>query len=138
MQLIDALAQGRRIERQDAGDVGDFLVGLRQEFVQRRVEQADRHRQAVHDLEQFGEIRTLHRQKLVERCPPALFTFRKDHLTHHMDAVALEEHMFGAAQPNTLSAKGAGGAGVSRRIGIGAHRHAAQAIGPLHQLAEIT
>jgi hypothetical protein len=30
-----------------AGDVGDFLVGLGQELVQRRIEQADGDRQAL-------------------------------------------------------------------------------------------
>ena len=36
----------------------------RQEFVQRRVEQADGHRQAGHDLEQLDEVLPLHRQDL--------------------------------------------------------------------------
>ena len=49
------------------GDLGDLLLAVRQEFVQRRIEQPDRHRQAAHDLEQLDEIAALHRQQLGER-----------------------------------------------------------------------
>ena len=40
----------------------DLLLALRQEFMQRRIEQADRHRQPAHDLEQGGKVAALHRQ----------------------------------------------------------------------------
>ena len=40
---------------------------VRQELVQRRVEQADRHRQPRHLLEQALEVLLLQRQQLVER-----------------------------------------------------------------------
>jgi hypothetical protein len=44
---------------------------VRQELVQRRIEQADRDRQALHDLEQRGEVLALHRQQLGQRRAPA-------------------------------------------------------------------
>ncbi len=98
MQRIDALAQDGRLHAHDAGDLGDLLVCLRQEFVQRRVKQADRYRQPVHDGEHAGKIEPLHRQELGERGATALLAFREDHLAHDMDAVAFEEHVLGAAK----------------------------------------
>ena len=52
----------------------DLLVQLEavgQELVQRRVEQANRHRPAHHRLEQPLEVALLERQQLVQRGPPA-------------------------------------------------------------------
>ena len=49
----------------------DQLVAVGQELVQRRVEQADRHRQLVHRLEQALEVGLLERQQLIERGAPA-------------------------------------------------------------------
>ena len=49
------------------------VVAMRQELVQRRIEQADGHRAARHDLEQLDEVLALRGQELGERraaCPP--------------------------------------------------------------------
>ncbi len=42
-------------------------LAMRQEFVQRRVEQADGHRQPLHDAEQLDKILALERQQLRQR-----------------------------------------------------------------------
>ena len=138
VQRIDTLAQLRRVHAKHGRDIADLLVGLRQEFVQRRIEQADGHRQAVHDREQLGEIGALHRQELGKRDPPPRLVGRQDHFAHDIDALALEEHMLGAAQTNALGAERAGRPRIGRGLGIGAHGHAAAGIGPGHDLAEIT
>ena len=93
----------------------EFGLGLRQEFVQRRVEQPDRHRQAGHDLEDLGEIGALHRQQLGERGAAAALLVGHDHLADRADAVGLEEHVLGARQADALGAEIARGAGVGRR-----------------------
>ena len=113
-------------------DLGEFGLGLGQEFMQRRVEQADRHRQAGHDLEQLEEIRALHRQELVERCAPILLGVGQDHL-----AVAVEEHVLRAAKADAFCAEGARHARIERRFGIGAHLHAARGIRPFHDGGEV-
>ena len=62
MQASGAVLHG--IERQ-VGCVGHLLhfsFGVRQELMQRWIEQADSHRQPVHNGEQVNEILTLHRQ----------------------------------------------------------------------------
>ena len=76
VDLVQFGARGlRKSLRRHAGllrDAGDVFGRVRQEFVQRRIEQADRHRQAGHDAEDLGEVGALHRQQLVERAAAAL------------------------------------------------------------------
>ena len=104
--------------------------------MQRRIEQADRDRQALHDLEQLDEVAALHRQDLGERRAARLFLVGEDHLAHGADAVLIEEHVLGAAQPDALGAVFQRGARVRRRIGIGAHAELAHLVGPTHQGCE--
>ena len=51
----------------ELGDVADERLALGQELVERRVERADRHAEAVHRLEQPLEVGALERQQRVER-----------------------------------------------------------------------
>ena len=81
---------------------------VRQELVQRRIEQADGHRQPRHDLEQLDEIlRAASGSILASARAAAASLLGEDHLAHGEDAVALEEHMLGAAQPDAFGAEGA-------------------------------
>ncbi len=91
-------AHGRR-------HLGDLLVGVRQELVQRRIEQADGDGQAAHDREQLDEVAALDRQELGQRRAAALLVVGEDHLAHGDDALALEEHVLGAAEPDALRAE---------------------------------
>src|SRR5680860_713435 len=76
--------------------------------MQRRVEQANGHRQARHDLEQRDEILALRRQELGQGLAARLRRVGKDHLAHSEDAALLEEHMLGAAEPDAFGAEGIG------------------------------
>ena len=104
--------------------------------MQRRIEQPDRDRQALHDFEQLDEIGALHRQQLRQRRAARLFVLGKDHLAHGADAGFLEEHVLGAAQPDALAAKLDGGARIFRRVGVDANAELANLVGPAHQGAE--
>ena len=137
VQRLDAARKQRRFHVHGGGHFLDLLGSLWQEFMQRRIEQADGDRQAGHDGEKLGEIRALHGQKLVQSRTAASFVFSQNHLAHDMDAPALEEHVFGTAKANTFSPEGAGGTRIRRRIGIGAHGHATRRIRPGHQPAKI-
>ena len=97
MQFSGAVRELLRIGAHRLRHFGDFFLAMRQKFVQRRIEQPDRHRQAAHDLEQLDEIGALHRQKFGERGAARVFVARQDHLAHGADAVLVEEHMLGAA-----------------------------------------
>ena len=124
VQVGGARAQFFSADAHHFGDFGDFGVGMGQEFVQGRVEQPDRHRQPVHDLEQFGEIPPLDRQQFGQRGAPARFGVGEDHFAHRDNAFALEEHMLGAAKPDALGAEAARHARVGGGLRVGAHFHA--------------
>ncbi len=124
----------------DAGVLGqfrEFLIPLRQEFMQRRVEQADRAGKPGHGLEDANEIAALCRQQFLQRPRPPRAIVGKDHLAHGQDAVGIEEHVFGTAQADALGAELAGHAAILRRFGIGAHSHPPVLVGPFHQRAEV-
>ena len=73
-------------------------VVVRQEFVQRRIEEANRRREALERLEDADEILALIRQELGERGFAVFGVVGEDHLAHGVDAVAFEEHVLGAAE----------------------------------------
>ena len=62
-EIAGAIGELARIGVHRTRDFLDLGLGVRQELVQRRIEQADRDRQALHDLEQLDEIGALHRQQ---------------------------------------------------------------------------
>jgi hypothetical protein len=123
-----------------AGHFGEFLelgIAMRQEFVQRRIEQADGDRQARHHVEDRDEIGALFGQQLGQRGAAAGFVFGQDHLAHGGNAPGLEEHVLGAAQADAFGAELAGDLAIERGFGVGAHFHAAVLVGPDHQRGEI-
>src|SRR2546425_10913961 len=72
------------------------------------------------------------------RRPPrsTLFPYTTLFRSHQRDAIALEEHVLGAAQPDALRSELACPARVGRYVGIGAHAHPPPRVSPLHQRAE--
>ena len=60
-----------------------------------------------------------------------------DHLAHRGEAVALEEHVLGAAEADALGAEVAAAVGVGRRVGVDPHAELADPVGPLHEAAEV-
>ena len=98
----------------------DSSVQVGQELVQRRVDQPDRDRQAVHRLEDADEVLALQRLQRVERRLPLLVALGEDQLLDELAPVA-EEHVLGAAQADALRAEPAGPLGVLGGVGVGAH-----------------
>ena len=137
VQLVHPHAQRFHIGIDDCGDLGDFVIGMRQEFMQGRIKQADGHRQPGHDLENGDKVIALHGQNLVQRLAPVFFALGQNHLTHSNNAVSFKEHVLGAAKTNAFSAKITRRPGIGGRIGIGAHAQPAQLVGPAHQRGEI-
>ncbi len=119
------------------GEIGLLLLRLRQELVQRGIEEANRRRMPVEHAEDAREILALVRQQLVERGLPLLERLREDHFAHRVDAVALEEHVLGAAQADSRRAERDGVLGLLRRVGVGAHGHARGRVAPFHQLLKV-
>jgi len=107
---------------------------VRQELVQRRIEQPDRDRVSGHRFEHPLEVLALHREQLGERAAAARLVRRHDHFAHRRDAIAFEEHMLGAAQANSLGTELTGALRVRRGVGVGAHPQPAVLVRPHHQL----
>ena len=76
-------------------------------------------------------------QQLGQSLRTLLHSVGADHLTDGGDAVALEEHMLGAAQADALSTQLTGLGGVVGGVGIGTDLQAAELIGPAHDAAEV-
>ncbi len=122
--------------RQD-GEIHHQVFALGKELMQRRIERADHHREAVHGLEEAGEILALHGQQLLQGFAAALFVARQNHGLHVLDAAFGEEHVLRAAEADAFGAEAAGGLGVARNIGIGAHAEAAaKFVGPTHEAGQ--
>ena len=109
---------------------------MRQELVQRRIEEADGRRIALERTEDAREVLALIRQELGERRLSRLERLGEDHLAHRVDAVAFEEHVLRAAETDADGAKRDRVLRLLRRVGVGAHVHARCVIAPLHQLLE--
>src|ERR1035437_101559 len=119
--------------RQDS-HVHHQVFALGEELVERRIERADDHREAVHGGEEAGEILALHGEELQQGLAAALFVARQNHGLHVLDAVLGEEHVLGAAQSDAFGAELARHFGVARDIGVGAHAElAAEFVGPRHE-----
>ena len=97
-------------------------VGVRQELVQRRVEQADRHRQAAHDAEELDEVVALHRQDLGQRRARGRPRPRPGSSRARRRCGSASKNMCSVRhRPMPSAPKRARGAGVERRLGVGAH-----------------
>ncbi len=92
---------------------------------------------ALERPEDAGEVVPLVRQQLGERRLPLLEGLGEDHLPHRVDAVALEEHVLGAAQADADGAERNRRFRLLRRVGIGADRHPGRLRAPFHQLLEV-
>ena len=124
----------------DAELPGEFLLlllGLRQKFVEGRVEQADGCRQPVEGAEDPGEILLLVGEQLGHRGLARFLGRREDHLAHRVDAVTFKEHMLGAAKADALGAEGHRVGDLVRLIRIGANLQLAQFVRPIHELSEV-
>ena len=106
-------------------------------LVKRRIEQTDVDRHAVHALQDAIEILLLQGQKLGQSHLTASLVVGKDHLSHGLDLISIEEHMLGAAQADAHCTKPLCHLGIVRSVGIGAHHHAGVFVTEVHELGEI-
>ncbi len=124
----------------DAHFVGEFFLGcglVGYEFVQRGIEQTDGYSVAVHSFEDAFEVTALHGQEFCECLTASFFVGGDNHFAHGFDAVAFEEHVFCAAQADTLCAEVACLLGVAGRVGVGAYEGFGVFRGEVHDCAEV-
>ena len=110
-----------RVGAHRRGDLGDLLLGVRQEFVQRRIEQADRHRQPAHDREQLDEVVALHRQQLGQRGAAAASRRRRGSSRARRGCGASSKNMCSVrhrpmpSAPNLMATRASGGVSALAR-----------------------
>ena len=114
------------------GHLDAQLGQVRQELVQRRVDEAHRHGLAVHRLEHLDEVALLQRQEGGQGGLALGVGGGQDEVLDELLALA-QEHVLGAAQAHTLGAAVDGVAGVVGGVGVGAHLQAADRIGVAHE-----
>ena len=111
-----------------------FVIG--QELVQRRVEQTNRHRQAIHRFEDADEVFLLLRAQLLERGALLVGRVGQDHALHDREPVA-QEHVLGAAQADAFRAELARLLRVLGQVGVRAHLQGAELVGPAEDRREV-
>ena len=102
--------------------------------MQRRIEQADRGRQAFERPEHAFEIFALIRQQFGERLFAVAHVVGQDHFAHGVDAIAFEEHVLGAAQADAFGAE-RDGVGDLIRLSALVRTAARDFRAPVHQLS---
>ncbi len=120
----------------ELGDLDHQVFATRQELVQRRIEGADGDREAVHRAEDADKIVALIGQQFAQRRAAVLLVVRQDHRAHVRQTVFGEEHVLGAAQSDAFGAEGPRLQSIAGNVGIGANTHAAEGLGPSHQLQQ--
>ena len=112
---------GRLARAEVLHEVVHLRVVVREEFMEGRVEEADGHFLAGHDLEDAVEVVALHGLELLERLHALFLRVREDHLADDVDALLVEEHVLGADEADALGAEKEGQGGVSRVVRVRAH-----------------
>ena len=100
VQLVHALGN---FVGANAGLIGQrrlLRVVVRQEFMQRRIEEPNGGRQPLEFGEHAQEVLTLVREKFIERSLSIFGFVGQDHLAHGIDTIAFKKHVLGSAQPD--------------------------------------
>ncbi len=115
-------------------DILGFLISLRQEFMQRRIQQTDSYRTAAHCLINAFKIFCLIWLQRIQ-CKLSLLTVLGN--TEHSDCLdalsTVEEHMLSTDKTDTFSSEFNSSSGICRRIGIGSDMESAALISPAHE-----
>ena len=101
--------------------------------MQRWIQKTNRRWQPIERLENADEILALIREQFLERVDTRRFVLGENHLTHRVDPVAFEKHVFGAAKADPLRTESDRVLDLLRRVGVGAHPELSHAIDPSHQ-----
>ncbi len=118
------------------GEVSALLAAVWQEFMERRVQETDGDRIAIHRLEDRLEVRALHGQQLGECAASACYVPRDDHLAHGRDAFPFEEHVLRAAEADPFCPEGSRDTRVAGCVRVGPHAEAADRVGPFEHAGE--
>ena len=116
----------------------DLGLGVGNELMQRRIQEADRDRSTLHGLVQALEVALLERDQLVQGSFSLLSGIGEDHLADLRDTVRVEEHVLGSGQTDALCAEADRIGGVCRGICIRADVKSSVLVGPVHDALEVS
>ena len=139
VQVFAALLDVRHRDAQRLAQLGLLLGALRHEFVQRRVEEADRHRQAFHRLQRAFQGGLDERVEFVQGGLALRGGIAENHFAQveqGLIGTLAIEHVLGTDQADPFGAEAAGYPGVLSGVGVGAHAHRAEPVGHGHELLE--
>ena len=136
VQIVHALGDFVGADAELVGQGVLLRVVVRQELVERRIEQADGRGQALERFEDADEVLALVGEELGQGSLAVFFFLREDHFADGVDAVAFEEHVLGAAQTDSDGAEGDSVGRLLGRVGIGANPEARGLGAPAHELLE--
>jgi len=137
VELVEFVHAGHDLLDGDAdllGEVELLLLAVGEELVERRVEEADGGGEAVEGFEDAKEVLALVGQELGEGSFAGGLGLGENHLAHGVDAVAFEEHVFGAGEADAFRAKGEGLGGLLGGVGVGADFELRGLLTPVHEL----
>ena len=116
--------------------LSDELLMVGEELVERRIQQTDHDREAVHDPEESFEIAALEGEESIEGVLALYAVPGHDHLPHDRESILLEEHVLRAAKADPLCPQVAGPARIVGVIRVRPHLEGAELVRPTQQLAE--
>ena len=91
---------------------------------------------SVHGAKDADEIVALHGQQLAQRGAAVFLVVGENHGPHVRQTVFGKEHVLGAAQADAFGAERPRLQSIARNVGVGAHSHAAEGLGPAHELQQ--
>src|SRR5579859_904251 len=110
---------------------------MRQEFMERRIQEANRRWATVEFLEHADEVFALIRKDLRKSLLTVLLRVGKNHLAHRVDTVAFKEHVLGAAESDTAGPESDGVCRLFGRVGICTNAHAGGFGAPIHEFLKL-
>ena len=119
------------------GDLDVDISVFTEELMEGRINQANYNWQPIHRLEHLVEVALLERKQLRERALSPGCVARQDHVLHDRQALGLAEHVLRSRETDALSAKLAGEAAFTRRVGVDPNTEAPALVGPRKQLDEL-
>ena len=111
---------------------------MRNELVERWVEQTDIYMEAVHCLEDAIEVSLLVWQKLCESFLTTFYRVCENHFTHCYNLLVIEEHVLCTCKSDTLCTECTSYFCILRSISVCTNLHLGVLIAKVHEFLEVT
>ena len=134
VQLRDTVRDFFRTDSNLLPEIGLRFQFVGKKFVQRWIKEPDGCRVPLERLEDSDEIFALVGQQFCQRGPSIFYIVSQNHLTHRIDAVAFEKHVFRSCKSNANGTKREGVLRLLRIIGVATNAQSGRLPAPGHEL----